>query len=50
MCENLAESKEAFEKALTLKGPVWIECIIDREEPVLPMIPAGGSVDDIIIN
>lgn len=49
-CENLAEFKEAFEKALTLKGPVWIECIIDREEPVLPMIPAGGSVDDIIIN
>ena len=49
-CENLAEFKEAFEKALTLKGPVWIECVIDREEPVLPMIPAGGSVDDIIIN
>ena len=49
-CENLAEFKMAFEKALTLKGPVWIECIIDREESVLPMIPAGGSVDDIIIN
>ena len=31
-------------------GPVWIECPIDREEKVLPMIPAGKSVDDIILN
>lgn len=49
-CSNLAEFKEALEKALTLKGPVWIECVIDREEAVLPMIPAGGTVDDMIIN
>ena len=49
-CTNLAEFKEAFSKALELKAPVWIECVIDREEAVLPMIPAGGSVDDMIIN
>lgn len=49
-CTNLAEFKEAFEKALKLKSPVWIECVIDREEAVLPMIPAGGTVDDMIIN
>lgn len=49
-CENLAEFKDAMDKALKLGGPVWIECVIDREEAVLPMIPAGGSVDDIIIN
>lgn len=49
-CHNLAEFKEAFAKALELKAPVWIECVIDREEAVLPMIPAGGSVDDMIIN
>ena len=49
-CTNLAEFKEAFNKALELKAPVWIECVIDREEAVLPMIPAGGSVDDMIIN
>ena len=44
------EVKEALGKALELKAPVWIECVIDREEAVLPMIPAGGSVDDMIIN
>ena len=49
-CTNLAEFKEALDKALKLKAPVWIECVIDREEAVLPMIPAGGSVDDMIIN
>ncbi len=49
-CETLAEFEEAFKKAIQIGGPVWIECKIDREESVLPMIPAGGSVDDIIIN
>ena len=31
-------------------GPVWIECVIDREERVLPMIPAGGTLDDIMMS
>ena len=39
----------AFEKALEEKGPVWIECLVDREEQVLPMIPNGGTVEDMII-
>ncbi len=49
-CHNLAEFKDALQEALTLNGPVWIECVIDREESVFPMIPAGGTVDDMIIN
>ena len=36
-------------EALKEDGPVWIDCIIDREEKVLPMIPAGGSTEDMII-
>ncbi|MBQ7827353.1 MAG: biosynthetic-type acetolactate synthase large subunit [Clostridia bacterium] len=47
-CTTPAEFKTAFEKALEADGPVWIECVIDREERVLPMIPAGGTVDDTI--
>ena len=46
--ETPEEFKEAFEKALKEDGPVWIECIISREERVLPMIPSGKSVDDMI--
>ena len=25
-----------------------IDCMIDKDELVLPMLPAGGSMDDII--
>lgn len=48
-----ADTKEEFEKAFQLalkeKGPVWIDCAIGREERVLPMIPGGGTVEDMII-
>ncbi len=42
--------KDALEKAQDATGPVWIDCVIDRDEKVLPMIPAGGTLDDIIID
>lgn len=47
---NIAEFKDAFAKALEINGPVWIECLIDKDERVLPMIPAGKTVKDIIID
>lgn len=47
-CTTPEEFKCAFEKALKSDKPVWIECVIDREERVLPMIPAGGTVADTI--
>ena len=49
-CTTLEEFRAAFAEAMKQTGPVWIECVIDREERVLPMIPAGGTVDDIIMN
>ncbi len=49
-CETLAEYKAALAEALTLNRPVWIECVIDRAEKVLPMIPGGKGVDDTIFN
>ena len=45
---NPKEFEDALKKALKSKGPVWIECEISREEMVLPMIPGGKSVDDMI--
>jgi len=47
---NPAEFQEALNEALKVKGPVWIECTIAKDEKVLPMIPAGGTVDDIIMS
>ena len=42
-CTNLPEFQAAFADALKQKGPTWIECIIDKDEKVLPMIPGGGD-------
>ena len=47
-CTNPAEFEAAMAEALKADGPVWIECVIDREEKVLPMIPSGGTVHDTI--
>jgi acetolactate synthase-1/2/3 large subunit len=47
---TIAEFKEALARALTIEGPVWIECVIDRDEQVLPMIPVGGGVDDTMVD
>ena len=29
-------------------GPTVIDCVIDRDERVLPMIPAGGDIQNIV--
>lgn len=42
--------EKAFVKALKLNKPVLIEARIDKDEFVLPMLPPGGSIDDIITN
>lgn len=47
---NLAEFEDALSQALKEKGPVWIDCTIAREERVLPMIPAGGTIEDTIMD
>lgn len=49
-CETPAEFEAAMKEAMTMKGPVWIECVVDREEKVLPMIPSGKTVNDTIFN
>ncbi len=41
--------KAAFAQALKADGPVWIACDIDRDLKVLPMIPNGGTVDDMVL-
>ncbi len=43
-----AEFEDAFKKALEVKGPVLIDTYVDKDEFVLPMLPPGGSIEDII--
>ncbi len=37
-------------KALSIEGPVLINCLIDKDINVLPMVPAGASVEDPILS
>ena len=43
------ELDKALERAFSHNGPYLVECIIDKDEFVLPMLPPGGSMDDIIV-
>ena len=41
--------KEALKQAFATDGTVLIDCKIDDDERVLPMIPPGGAIDDLIL-
>lgn len=41
--------RDALSEALKNTGPSWIICHIDKREKVLPMMPAGKGVEDIIL-
>ena len=43
------ELSAALEYAFAADGPYLIDCAIDKDEFVLPMLPPGGSMDDIIV-
>ena len=42
------EFEAAFREALAADGPTVIDTRIDKDEFVLPMLPPGGSIDEII--
>ena len=37
----------ALEKAIALKAPVLIECMIPEDDKVFPMVPAGASITEV---
>lgn len=47
-CTTPQELREALAKALAHKGPTVIDCVVDRDERVLPMIAAGEDIRNII--
>ena len=40
------EVAPAIEKALALKAPVLIECVIPEDDKVFPMVPAGAPISE----
>ena len=47
--DTVAALDKAFEHAFSCDGPYVIDCRIDKDEFVLPMLPPGDSMDDIIM-
>jgi len=48
LAETPVEFKKAFEKAIASGKPTVIDVRIDKDELVLPMLPPGGAISDII--
>ncbi|NLG04824.1 MAG: biosynthetic-type acetolactate synthase large subunit [Clostridia bacterium] len=51
-CEAIRVTKReevapAIEKAIKLNKPVLIECMIDEDDKVFPMVPAGAAIDEV---
>lgn len=44
-----SEVREVLQKALRHDTPVLVECVIDRDINVLPMVPAGAAIDKPIL-
>lgn len=47
--DTLEKLESALTKAFSYNGPFIIDCAVDKDEFVLPMLPPGGSMDDIIV-
>ena len=41
------EFNEAFQKALASKTPVLIDCIIDSDDKVWPMVAPGAAISEV---
>lgn len=47
--EKLSELKDGLERMIATKGPVLVEVVVDQKVPVLPLVPGGKSLDEIIV-
>lgn len=47
--KNKEELKTVLPKALTSKHAAIIDVVVEREENVYPMVPAGASLDDMLL-
>ena len=44
---SVAIIREDLEKAIALKAPVLIECVIPEDDKVFPMVPAGAPISEV---
>ncbi len=49
MCDTPEKFRKEFQKAYDSDSVTLIDCRIDMDEFVLPMLPPGGAIEDIIV-
>lgn len=48
--DSTEDFEKLFSEAMQREGTTVIEVLINEDEFVLPMLPPGGSIDDIIVS
>ena len=48
--DNAEDFEKLFSESMKSEGTTLIEVLINEDEFVLPMLPPGGSIDDIIVS
>jgi acetolactate synthase-1/2/3 large subunit len=46
---NEGEFRAALDAALSVRKPALVECILDIDEKVLPIVPSGKPIDELIL-
>ena len=44
---KMEDVEPALKMALAAEGPVVLDCWIDQDLSVFPMVPAGANLDDV---
>lgn len=44
-----SEVEDAIRKALSIKGPVFVDFHVEPEEDVYPMVPAGAPINNMLL-
>jgi len=47
---TLSELNVALDEAFSAQGPYLIDCVINEDDRVLPMIPPGGTINDMLVD
>lgn len=47
--ENYSDLSKSLDKMLTAEKPFLLEIVVEKEENVFPMVPAGASVEEVVL-
>ena len=48
--ETIDDLNDVLEKTKDLKEPVFIECKVDKDESVYPIVPPGRPINELLLN